>query len=52
MRDDGVLDDDDVAAIQRDVGDEIAAAVEAAEQAPEEPVSTLLEHVMSEGGRA
>ncbi|KAB1141300.1 pyruvate dehydrogenase (acetyl-transferring) E1 component subunit alpha [Streptomyces luteolifulvus] len=47
MRANGELDDEDVARIEQRITTEIDHAVEAAEQAPEEPVENLLHHVTS-----
>ncbi|WP_079079082.1 pyruvate dehydrogenase (acetyl-transferring) E1 component subunit alpha [Streptomyces sp. DSM 15324] len=47
MRESGAPVDKDVARIERRLTDEIDHAVEAAEQAPQEPVETLLRHVTS-----
>ncbi|WBO62183.1 pyruvate dehydrogenase (acetyl-transferring) E1 component subunit alpha [Streptomyces camelliae] len=47
MREDGELGDKDLAGIEGRVTDEVDRAVEAAEQAPEEPVEDLLRHVTS-----
>ncbi|WP_338676527.1 pyruvate dehydrogenase (acetyl-transferring) E1 component subunit alpha [Streptomyces sp. SCSIO 30461] len=47
MREDGELDDEELARIEHQVTEETDRAVEAAEQAPEEPVENLLRHVTS-----
>ncbi|WP_369360712.1 pyruvate dehydrogenase (acetyl-transferring) E1 component subunit alpha [Streptomyces sp. cg2] len=47
MREDGELGDEELAGIERRVTDEVDRAVEAAEQAPEEPACDLLRHVTS-----
>ncbi|WP_371583037.1 pyruvate dehydrogenase (acetyl-transferring) E1 component subunit alpha [Streptomyces sp. NBC_01314] len=47
MREDGEPADKELAAIERRVTNEIAHAVTAAEEAPEEPVADLLRHVTS-----
>ncbi|WP_329259152.1 pyruvate dehydrogenase (acetyl-transferring) E1 component subunit alpha [Streptomyces pseudovenezuelae] len=47
MREDGGPVDDELAGIERQIAAEIDRAVEAAEQAPEEPVEHLLHHVTS-----
>ncbi|EXU67856.1 pyruvate dehydrogenase [Streptomyces sp. PRh5] len=47
MRERGELDDEELAAAERRIGDEVDHAVEAAERAPEEPVESLLRHVTS-----
>ncbi|MEU2158290.1 pyruvate dehydrogenase (acetyl-transferring) E1 component subunit alpha [Streptomyces sp. NPDC019396] len=47
MRENGELDDKELAQIEHQITDEIDRAVEAAEQAPEEPVENLLHHVTS-----
>ncbi|MFE0368482.1 pyruvate dehydrogenase (acetyl-transferring) E1 component subunit alpha [Streptomyces tendae] len=45
MRENGELDDKELARTERRVGREVDRAVEAAEQGPEEPVEHLLRHV-------
>ncbi|MFC8244657.1 pyruvate dehydrogenase (acetyl-transferring) E1 component subunit alpha [Streptomyces chartreusis] len=52
MRENGELGDSDVAAIEERITAEIDHAVEAAEQAPEEPVENLLHHVTSSSAEA
>ncbi|MFF9481539.1 pyruvate dehydrogenase (acetyl-transferring) E1 component subunit alpha [Streptomyces sp. NPDC014733] len=52
MREDGELDDADLARIEQRITDEIDRAVAAAEQAPEEPAENLLRHVTSAATRA
>ncbi|AZQ39437.1 pyruvate dehydrogenase (acetyl-transferring) E1 component subunit alpha [Streptomyces cyaneochromogenes] len=52
MRDNGELGDKDVATIEQRITAEIDRAVEAAEQAPEEPVEHLLHHVTSSSAEA
>ncbi|MGW0748146.1 pyruvate dehydrogenase (acetyl-transferring) E1 component subunit alpha [Streptomyces sp. NPDC002587] len=47
MRENGELDDEELARIEHQVTEEVDRAVEAAEQAPEEPVESLLRHVTS-----
>ncbi|WP_329317027.1 pyruvate dehydrogenase (acetyl-transferring) E1 component subunit alpha [Streptomyces sp. NBC_01262] len=47
MRENGELGDKELANLERRVTDEVDRAVEAAEQAPEEPVEDLLLHVTS-----
>jgi pyruvate dehydrogenase E1 component alpha subunit len=47
MRENGELGDEELARIEGRAAEEIDRAVEAAEQAPEEPVSDLLRHVTS-----
>jgi pyruvate dehydrogenase E1 component alpha subunit len=47
MRENGELDDKELAQIEHQIIDEIDRAVQAAEQAPEEPVENLLHHVTS-----
>jgi pyruvate dehydrogenase E1 component alpha subunit len=47
MRESGAPVDEDVARVERRITAEIDHAVEAAEQAPQEPVQTLLRHVTS-----
>lgn len=47
MRENGELGDKELAGIERQVTDEVDRAVEAAEQALEEPVENLLRHVTS-----
>jgi pyruvate dehydrogenase E1 component alpha subunit len=51
MRGDGELTDTDLAALDRDVAQEIDAAVAAARAAPLEPVEELTRHVYSEAPR-
>ncbi len=48
MRERGELDDKELAAAERRIGDEVDHAVEAAERAPEESAESLLRHVTSE----
>ncbi|MEU5715867.1 pyruvate dehydrogenase (acetyl-transferring) E1 component subunit alpha [Streptomyces sp. NPDC020403] len=50
MRENGELDDNALAGMERQVTDEIDRAVDAAAQAPEEPVENLLRHVTSSSG--
>jgi pyruvate dehydrogenase E1 component alpha subunit len=52
MRGNGELDDDELDRIGHGITDEIDHAVEAAEQAPEEPVENLLHHVTSSPAEA
>lgn len=52
MRENGELDDKELARIEQRITDEIDHAVEAAEQAPEEPVEHLLHHVTSSSAEA
>ncbi|MFF7490098.1 pyruvate dehydrogenase (acetyl-transferring) E1 component subunit alpha [Streptomyces luteogriseus] len=52
MREDGELGDKELARIEQRVTDEVDHAVEAAEQAPEEPVGHLLRHVTSSSAEA
>ncbi|MFG2269591.1 pyruvate dehydrogenase (acetyl-transferring) E1 component subunit alpha [Streptomyces sp. WAC 01325] len=52
MRENGELGDKDLAAIEQRITAEIDHAVEAAEQAPEEPVANLLQHVTSSSAEA
>ncbi|WP_267886810.1 thiamine pyrophosphate-dependent enzyme [Streptomyces variegatus] len=52
MRENGELGDKELARIEQRVTDEIDHAVEAAEQAPEEPVGHLLRHVTSSSAEA
>ncbi|MDW8805523.1 pyruvate dehydrogenase (acetyl-transferring) E1 component subunit alpha [Streptomyces scabiei] len=52
MRESGDPVDKDVARIERRIATEIDDAVEAAEQAPEEPVETLLRHVTTASSEA
>ncbi|WP_406291965.1 pyruvate dehydrogenase (acetyl-transferring) E1 component subunit alpha [Embleya sp. NBC_00896] len=51
MRENGELGDEEVTGIEHRVTEEVDRAVEAAEQAPEEPVEDLLLHVTSAPGR-
>lgn len=51
LRDDGVLDDDGLAAVEAEVQAEVDEAVAYAEAAPEEPVAELTRFVHSEGPR-
>ncbi|MCX4565013.1 pyruvate dehydrogenase (acetyl-transferring) E1 component subunit alpha [Streptomyces viridodiastaticus] len=48
LRDGHGLDDDELARMERRIAEEVGHAVEAAEQAPAEPVEDLLRHVTSE----
>jgi pyruvate dehydrogenase E1 component alpha subunit len=48
MRDDGLLDDSGLAAVEQRVADEVEAAIAFAEQSPTEPVEELLRHVCTE----
>lgn len=52
MREDGEPVDEEVARIEQRISAEIDDAVEAAEQAPEEPVENLLRHVTSSSAEA
>ncbi|MEU5976259.1 pyruvate dehydrogenase (acetyl-transferring) E1 component subunit alpha [Streptomyces sp. NPDC047315] len=52
MRDSAELTDRDVARVERRITAEIDHAVDAAEQAPEEPVERLLQHVTSSSTQA
>ncbi|MFG2028743.1 pyruvate dehydrogenase (acetyl-transferring) E1 component subunit alpha [Streptomyces sp. NPDC048825] len=52
MRENGELGDKELARIEQRITDEIDHAVEAAEQAPEEPVEHLLRHVTSSSAEA
>ncbi|MFE7278009.1 pyruvate dehydrogenase (acetyl-transferring) E1 component subunit alpha [Streptomyces sp. NPDC057623] len=52
MRESGELSDKELARIEQRITDEIDHAVEAAEQAPEEPVEHLLRHVTSSSSKA
>ncbi|MFI9150625.1 pyruvate dehydrogenase (acetyl-transferring) E1 component subunit alpha [Streptomyces sp. NPDC053367] len=52
LREDGELDDKELAGMEQRITDEIDHAVEAAEQAPEEPVEHLLHHVSSSSAEA
>ncbi|GGZ95903.1 pyruvate dehydrogenase (acetyl-transferring) E1 component subunit alpha [Streptomyces bluensis] len=52
MRENRELSDEDVARIEQRITAEVDHAVEAAEQAPEEPVGHLLHHVTSSSARA
>ncbi|MFD5835927.1 pyruvate dehydrogenase (acetyl-transferring) E1 component subunit alpha [Streptomyces collinus] len=52
MRENGELGDKELARIEQRIADEIDHAVEAAEQAPEEPVGHLLRHVTSSSAEA
>ncbi|MGP4050395.1 pyruvate dehydrogenase (acetyl-transferring) E1 component subunit alpha [Streptomyces sp. 2A115] len=52
MRENGELGDKQLARIEQRITDEIDHAVEAAEQAPEEPVEHLLRHVTSSSAKA
>ncbi|WP_171113547.1 MULTISPECIES: pyruvate dehydrogenase (acetyl-transferring) E1 component subunit alpha [Streptomyces] len=52
MRENGELGDKELARIEQRITDEIDHAVEAAEQAPEEPVEHLLHHVTSSSAEA
>ncbi|GGT00848.1 pyruvate dehydrogenase (acetyl-transferring) E1 component subunit alpha [Streptomyces chromofuscus] len=52
MRENGELGDDALARIEQGITDEIDHAVEAAEQAPEEPVEHLFHHVTSSSAEA
>ncbi|MEU0216610.1 pyruvate dehydrogenase (acetyl-transferring) E1 component subunit alpha [Streptomyces sp. NPDC006265] len=52
MRENGELGDKELARIEQGITDEIDQAVEAAEQAPEEPVDQLLRHVTSSSTQA
>ncbi|WNF01836.1 pyruvate dehydrogenase (acetyl-transferring) E1 component subunit alpha [Streptomyces luomodiensis] len=47
MRERGELDDEELAAVESRIDDEVGDAVEAAERAPEEPAGSLLRHVTS-----
>ncbi|MEU0644983.1 pyruvate dehydrogenase (acetyl-transferring) E1 component subunit alpha [Streptomyces umbrinus] len=51
MRENGELGDEALTGIERRITEELDRAVEAAEQAPEEPVEDLLLHVTSAPGR-
>ncbi len=48
LRDGHELDDDELARMEQRIAEEVGHAVEAAEQAPAEPVEDLLRHVTSE----
>ncbi|MFH9176614.1 pyruvate dehydrogenase (acetyl-transferring) E1 component subunit alpha [Streptomyces albogriseolus] len=48
LRDGHELDDDELARMEQRIAEEVGRAVEAAEQAPAEPVEDLLRHVTSE----